>query len=69
MDHGNTNLRSSAEDSINLHRSGASFNKRKDPVVCSGENLISTSGIVLSFRERNVKRNRLRIRDMANYAT
>ena len=47
MDHVNAYLTASADDSINLHRSGGSSSKRKDPVAtCSGENIISTSGIV-----------------------
>ena len=44
----NTNFRSSADDSIKVHRSGGSSSKRKDPGAnCLGESLISTSGIIV----------------------
>ena len=44
MDHANAYLGSSADDSTNLHRSGGSSSKGKDPTAtCSGENLISSS--------------------------
>ena len=47
MDQGSAYLRLSADDSIDLHRSGGSYGKQKDPAaIFSGENLISTSGIV-----------------------
>ena len=48
MNYVNAHLMSSADDSINFHRSGGSSSKRKDPVAtCLGENLFSTSsGIV-----------------------
>jgi hypothetical protein len=56
MDHVRVNayLRSSVDDSINLHKSGGSSSKRKDPVTtCSGENLIS-SGIVRGEKNERV---------------
>jgi hypothetical protein len=46
MDHGSAYLRLSADDSIDLHRSGGSSSKQKDPAAIFSENLISTSGIV-----------------------
>jgi hypothetical protein len=47
MDHGSAYLRLSADDSIDLHRSGGTSSKQKDPKsTYSGENLISTFGIV-----------------------
>jgi hypothetical protein len=40
MDHGTAHLRLSADNSINLHGSGGSSSKQKDPVeTCSGENV------------------------------